>query len=96
MSLVEASPGVPECSGGAPDEGGAAAVVMVGVKLDSLSKELLTWALVKVAQSGDRVIALHILDPKAGENSQTPKLPYCVCFGGLPRLMVLSLRLFFT
>lgn len=34
---------------------------MVGVKLDSYSRELLTWALVKVAQAGDRVIALHVL-----------------------------------
>uniref|UniRef100_A0A5B6Z7E8 RING-type E3 ubiquitin transferase n=1 Tax=Davidia involucrata TaxID=16924 RepID=A0A5B6Z7E8_DAVIN len=35
--------------------------VVVGVKLDSQSKELLTWALVKVAQAGDCVIALHVL-----------------------------------
>ncbi|XP_058097427.1 protein kinase STUNTED isoform X2 [Magnolia sinica] len=35
--------------------------VVVGVKLDPPSRELLTWALVKVAQPGDRVIALHIL-----------------------------------
>ena len=39
---------------------------MVGVKLDSKSRELLTWALVKVAQPGDRVIALHVLG-KNGE-----------------------------
>ena len=35
--------------------------VVVGVKLDSHSRELLTWALVKVALPGDRVIALHVL-----------------------------------
>ncbi|XP_022749060.1 probable receptor-like serine/threonine-protein kinase At5g57670 [Durio zibethinus] len=35
--------------------------VVVGVKLDSPSRELLTWALVKVAQPGDCVIALHVL-----------------------------------
>lgn len=35
--------------------------VVVGVKMNSQSRELLTWALVKVAQSGDRVIALHVL-----------------------------------
>lgn len=35
--------------------------VVVGVKLDSQSRELLTWALVKVAQPGDSVIALHVL-----------------------------------
>ncbi|KAI3686884.1 hypothetical protein L1987_80573 [Smallanthus sonchifolius] len=35
--------------------------VVVGVKLDSQSRELLTWTLVKQAQPGDSVIALHIL-----------------------------------
>ncbi|CAL0305487.1 unnamed protein product [Lupinus luteus] len=35
--------------------------VVVGVKLDSLSNELLTWALAKVAQPGDTVVALHVL-----------------------------------
>ena len=40
--------------------------VVVGVKLDSPSKELLTWALVKVAQPGDCVIALHVI----GNNGQ--------------------------
>ncbi|KAF6167124.1 hypothetical protein GIB67_029762 [Kingdonia uniflora] len=37
-------------------------VVVVGVKLDQQSRELLTWALVKVAQPGDHVIALHVLN----------------------------------
>ncbi|OIT30051.1 PREDICTED: probable receptor-like serine/threonine-protein kinase At5g57670 [Nicotiana attenuata] len=36
--------------------------VVVGVKLDGASRELLTWALVKVAQPGDLVIALHVLN----------------------------------
>ncbi|XP_042040454.1 probable receptor-like serine/threonine-protein kinase At5g57670 [Salvia splendens] len=44
---------VEECSGGR--------TVVVGVKLDSYSRELLTWALVNVAHAGDRVIALHVL-----------------------------------
>ncbi|XP_074262962.1 protein kinase STUNTED [Silene latifolia] len=35
--------------------------VIVGVKMDAQSKELLTWSLVKVAQPGDLVIALHVL-----------------------------------
>ncbi|XP_030455174.2 protein kinase STUNTED isoform X2 [Syzygium oleosum] len=35
--------------------------VVVGVKLDPQSRELLTWALVKVAEPGDRVVALHVL-----------------------------------
>lgn len=36
--------------------------VIVGMKMDGASRELLTWALVKVAQPGDRVIALHVLN----------------------------------
>ncbi|KAJ4840053.1 hypothetical protein Tsubulata_038188 [Turnera subulata] len=43
---------------GAPGDGGT---VIVGVKLDSQSRELLTWALVKVARPADTVIALHVL-----------------------------------
>jgi len=34
---------------------------MVGVKFDESSNELLDWALVKVAEPGDTVIALHVL-----------------------------------
>ncbi|KAE8709941.1 Kinase protein with adenine nucleotide alpha hydrolases-like domain, putative isoform 5 [Hibiscus syriacus] len=46
------------------DEGGegGGATVLVGIKFDADSKQMLTWALVKVAQPGDQVIALHILD----------------------------------
>ncbi|KAF3791766.1 putative receptor-like serine/threonine-protein kinase [Nymphaea thermarum] len=55
-----------EESGGA---GAGGKTVLVGVNLDSESKELLTWALVKVAQPGDRVIALHVLkDPVEGRS----------------------------
>ncbi|KAG0480530.1 hypothetical protein HPP92_011388 [Vanilla planifolia] len=35
--------------------------VIVGMKMGSASRELLTWALVKVAHTGDRVIALHVI-----------------------------------
>ncbi|XP_058753215.1 protein kinase STUNTED-like [Vicia villosa] len=43
------------------DGGSGRRTVVVGVKMDSPSKELLTWALVKVAQPGDLVVALHVL-----------------------------------
>ncbi|CAH9085286.1 unnamed protein product [Cuscuta epithymum] len=36
--------------------------------MDSRSKELLTWALVKIAQPGDCVIALHVLNPKTEDD----------------------------
>ncbi|PIN17300.1 Serine/threonine protein kinase [Handroanthus impetiginosus] len=69
MGLEAESNGVLECNSGGTAEGGGGAVVVVGVKLDSRSRELLTWALVKVAQSGDRVIALHILDPNTDKST---------------------------
>ncbi|XP_038705436.1 probable receptor-like protein kinase At3g17420 isoform X2 [Tripterygium wilfordii] len=51
-------------AGGTAGDGGEneGKVVVVGVKLDSASRELLTWSLVKVAQPGDRVTAVHVLD----------------------------------
>ncbi|XP_052880774.1 protein kinase STUNTED isoform X1 [Gossypium arboreum] len=52
--------------------GGGGGTVVVGVKLDSPSRELLTWALVKVAQPGDCVIALHVLGNNVG-------FGFCVC-----------------
>ncbi|RVW14417.1 putative proline-rich receptor-like protein kinase PERK11 [Vitis vinifera] len=52
-----------ESGGGSGGDGRS--VVVVGVKLDQRSKELLTWALVKVAQSGDRVVAVHVLTDAA-------------------------------
>ncbi|CAN4112663.1 unnamed protein product [Withania somnifera] len=47
---------------------GGRVVAVVGVRLDSKSKELLTWALVKVAQPGDHVVALHVLDPNSDKS----------------------------
>ncbi|XP_073143175.1 protein kinase STUNTED [Henckelia pumila] len=44
------------------EEGSGGRTVVVGVKLDLQSRELLTWALVKVARAGDRVIAIHVID----------------------------------
>ncbi|KAK9073136.1 hypothetical protein SSX86_007459 [Deinandra increscens subsp. villosa] len=51
-----------ELAGGYNDRNVTGArTVVVGVKLDSESRELLTWSLVKAAHPGDRVIALHVL-----------------------------------
>uniref|UniRef100_A0A7C9ASV7 Receptor protein serine/threonine kinase n=2 Tax=Opuntia streptacantha TaxID=393608 RepID=A0A7C9ASV7_OPUST len=49
----------PAAGGGSGDGGGK--TVVVGVKMDAQSRELLTWSLVKMAQPGDLVIALHVL-----------------------------------
>ncbi|CAN1128155.1 Protein kinase STUNTED [Linum perenne] len=61
MKLTESEDGTAEVSSG----GGVKEVVVVGVRLDSLSKELLTWALMKATKPGDRVIALHVLNSTA-------------------------------
>ncbi|KAJ8444417.1 hypothetical protein Cgig2_005939 [Carnegiea gigantea] len=53
------SPQHPAVGEGSGDGDGK--TVVVGVKMDSQSRELLTWSLVKVAQPGDTVIALHVL-----------------------------------
>jgi hypothetical protein len=34
--------------------------VLVGIRIDSQSRELLSWAIVKVAEPGDCVIAVHV------------------------------------
>ncbi|KAI3960601.1 hypothetical protein MKX01_003775 [Papaver californicum] len=34
--------------------------VLVGIRIDKLGRELLNWALVKVAEPGDQVVALHV------------------------------------
>lgn len=44
--------------------------VVVGIKMDGQSRELLTWALVKVAHPGDSVVALHVL-PEYNSNSSS-------------------------
>ncbi|XP_019151455.1 PREDICTED: probable receptor-like protein kinase At5g47070 [Ipomoea nil] len=64
---VESTSG--DCGGDAVCGGGRGRVVaVVGVKLDTPSKELLTWALVKIAQPGDVVIALHVLNPNSDKS----------------------------
>ncbi|KAL5714591.1 hypothetical protein ACHQM5_016529 [Ranunculus cassubicifolius] len=56
--------------------------IVVGMKLDQESKEVLTWALVKVAQPGDSVIALHVLDNSEGlkEDVNSPLLALLKAF----------------
>ncbi|KAM6541647.1 hypothetical protein CsatB_006094 [Cannabis sativa] len=35
-------------------------IVLVGIRIDSHSREILSWALVKVAEPGDSVVAIHV------------------------------------
>lgn len=47
--------------------------VVVGVKLDTQSRELLTWALFNLVVSGDRLIALHVILSSNGVPHSLPK-----------------------
>ncbi|KAL8170802.1 hypothetical protein V2J09_022606 [Rumex salicifolius] len=55
-------------------DGDSRNVVVVGVKLEQHSRELLTWALMKVAQPGDRVVALHVMHASSEEQSSLVSL----------------------
>ncbi|KAL0909855.1 hypothetical protein M5K25_020761 [Dendrobium thyrsiflorum] len=46
--------------------------VVVGIKMDDGSRELLTWSLVNVAQAGDRIIALHVLPAELPDSDGEP------------------------
>ncbi|WOL17870.1 putative receptor-like serine/threonine-protein kinase [Canna indica] len=50
-----------------PGEGGK--TVVVGIRMDSQSRELLTWALVKAAAPGDSVVALHVLSSPSSSSA---------------------------
>lgn len=43
--------------------------VLVGVRLDGRSRELLSWAIVKVAEPGDRVLAIHVCRDDASRDA---------------------------
>lgn len=42
--------------------------VLVGIRIDSQSRQLLNWALVKVAEPGDCVVAVHVVKTKSSGN----------------------------
>jgi hypothetical protein len=52
-----------------------ARTVVVGIRRDAASRELLTWALVKVANAGDRVVALHVATADADGTALLLLLP---------------------
>jgi hypothetical protein len=57
---------------------GSGRTVVVGIRRDAASKELLTWVLVKVANAGDRVVALHVaaLHVAAAADGAYPRLSH--------------------
>ncbi|KAJ6803347.1 putative receptor-like protein kinase [Iris pallida] len=56
--------------GGGEEEVGN--TIVVGVKMDQQSKEILTWALIKIAQPGDRVVALNVLPSSSSSAAPDP------------------------
>jgi len=60
--------------------------VVVGVKMDAESRELLTWALVKVARAGDRVVALHVIPWSSGNFHWNPLVDSFSLFVGWTKI----------
>ncbi|KAJ3683478.1 hypothetical protein LUZ60_013705 [Juncus effusus] len=44
-------------------------IVLIGVKMDSRSREMLTWALVNLAGSGDQFVACHVITTPGASSS---------------------------
>ncbi|KDP29658.1 hypothetical protein JCGZ_18820 [Jatropha curcas] len=66
--------------------------VLVGIKINSRSRELLNWALVKVAEPGDCVIAVHVCRSSRGASKDKPRLDsYLEVYKGLCSLTKVDL-----
>ncbi|KAF8406612.1 hypothetical protein HHK36_008702 [Tetracentron sinense] len=66
------------------EKGGEKNIVLVGIRIDSQSRELLNWALVKVAEPGDRVIAVHVCRDSGPVLKENPSLDdYLEVYKGL-------------
>nr|CAB3491168.1 unnamed protein product [Digitaria exilis] len=66
---VPASPAPPSPAPAPAPSPAEGRTVVVGIRRDAASRELLTWALVKVANAGDRVVALHVAAPHAAQGT---------------------------
>ena len=66
LSFTRCAPSPLGCVGVAMG-GGRRRTVLVALRRDAAGRELLTWALVKAAAAGDRVIALHVSTTVAGD-----------------------------
>ncbi|KAJ9189563.1 hypothetical protein P3X46_000838 [Hevea brasiliensis] len=66
--------------------------VLVGIRIDNHSRELLNWALVKVAEPGDCVIAIHVCRSSRGALKDKPLLDsYLEVYDGLCSLKKVDL-----
>ncbi|THG00787.1 hypothetical protein TEA_000476 [Camellia sinensis var. sinensis] len=58
--------------------------IVVGIKIDGHSRELLNWALVKVAETGDHVVAIHVCSDSDSTSKNKPLLDeYLQVYEGL-------------
>ncbi|XP_028787468.1 probable receptor-like protein kinase At5g18500 [Neltuma alba] len=66
--------------------------VLVGIRIDSQSRQLLNWALVKVAQPGDCVVAVHVVKCPGQVSKNKPLLDnYLEVYDGLCDVKKVSL-----
>ncbi|XP_054788061.1 protein kinase STUNTED isoform X2 [Prosopis cineraria] len=66
--------------------------VLVGIRIDSQSRQLLNWALVKVAQPGDCVVAVHVVKCSGQISKNKPLLDnYLEAYEGLCDVRKVSL-----
>ncbi|KAF5443778.1 hypothetical protein F2P56_036312 [Juglans regia] len=66
--------------------------VLVGIRMDSQSRELLIWALVKVAKPGDCVVAVHVCrSPDQASENKNLLDDYLEVYGGLCTVKKVSL-----
>ncbi|XP_017700118.2 interleukin-1 receptor-associated kinase 4-like isoform X2 [Phoenix dactylifera] len=56
------------------EEKGEGSCVLVGLSLDANGRDMLNWALSKVAKQGDRVVAVHVCRDSEPRNSSTISL----------------------
>ncbi|KAL5993091.1 hypothetical protein ACLOJK_014012 [Asimina triloba] len=87
---------------GSVSDGMRKETVVVGVKLDTPSKELLTWSLVKVAHPGDRIVAakekgklpyfllLRLLNPSSLSTKASVDLKLKICRGSSVRKVLVQ------
>ncbi|KAK4754614.1 hypothetical protein SAY87_002718 [Trapa incisa] len=57
--------------------------VVVGIRLDGYSRELISWAIVKVADPGDQVLALHVCHSDGSLEEQSKLDSYLEVYEGL-------------
>ncbi|OVA19591.1 Protein kinase domain [Macleaya cordata] len=66
--------------------------VLVGIRIDRNGRELLNWALVKVAEQGDHVIALHVCrNPDPGSTEKVSLDDYLEVYKGLCNVKQINL-----